>query len=186
MSNPEQITRPARLAVPTNLREIVEGARSLVRQRVDDVRELEFALDLLDRCVTPPTSRPSDSAPNGAVLRPKPLSRWIEPGVMHAAGAIDRHTAADFLNVLRDCDADPTIVALDLSGVEFFSAAGVRCFVQLGWPERPHASVIASRAVRRILLICDMEFLLAPHGWRDAFDGWMCDGSPAEPFVLDR
>lgn len=107
------------------------------------------------------------------------LDHWCEPGVLHVVGDVDEWTAPTFCEALIACDDDPCIQALDLSGVEFFSAAGVGCFVEQAWTIRPHAAIIASRAVRRVLTLCDMEFLLGRHGWRTAYDGWHVTRYPA-------
>lgn len=92
--------------------------------------------------------------------------------VVHVIGDVDAATAPHFRRALMRCDDDPVVLALDLSRVSFFAAAGVHCFVDLGWPTRPHACVIASRSVRRVLEVCDLGFLLELHGWVGAFDGW--------------
>ena len=97
-----------------------------------------------------------------------PLSRLeyrVEGCVLHVSGAVDLSTMHVFHAALERCESDPCVQALDLSGVEFFSAVGARCFADRGWPTRPHVPIIASRLVRRVLTMCDMEFLLAPHGW---------------------
>jgi anti-anti-sigma factor len=92
--------------------------------------------------------------------------------VVEVRGEIDLLTASEFRRALTICDSDPVVRALDLSRVSFFSAAGVRCFVEADWPGRPHVPVIASCSVRRVLDLCELGFLLEPHGWRCAFDGW--------------
>jgi anti-anti-sigma factor len=92
--------------------------------------------------------------------------------VIEVRGEIDLLTASEFRRALTICDSDPVVRALDLSRVSFFSAAGVRCFVEADWPGRPHVPVIASCSVRRVLDLCELGFLLEPHGWRCAFDGW--------------
>jgi anti-anti-sigma regulatory factor len=83
------------------------------------------------------------------------------------AGEVDATSAATFGTALDTCNSDPTTGALDLSEVTFFSIAGVRCFVDHGWTTRPHPIVIASRAVLRVLTLCDLDLLLDPHGWFD-------------------
>lgn len=98
------------------------------------------------------------------------LHLWQEPGVLHVVGDVDSATATTFRTALHVCDDDPCIHALDLTEVEFFSAAGVGCFVERAWNVRPHAAIIASSAVRRVLTLCDMEYLLARHGWCDIDD----------------
>lgn len=95
-----------------------------------------------------------------------------EPSIVHVAGDVDAATAEEFKDALRRCDADPLVHALDLRGVGFFSAAGVRCFAELDWPTQPHALIFASESVRRVLALCRMEFLLDAHGWLGSFDGW--------------
>lgn len=100
------------------------------------------------------------------------LRHWKDFGVIHVTGDVDHWTAPSFLEALIACEQDPCVQALDLSGVGFFSAAGVGCFVERDWTIRPHASVIASRPVRRVLTLCDMEYLLGRHGWQEAYDGW--------------
>jgi anti-anti-sigma factor len=92
--------------------------------------------------------------------------------VIKVAGEVDVATSADFRGALLMCDFDPVVTALDLSEVEFFSAAGVRCFVEADWTRRPHVVIIASPSVRRVLELCGLALLLDPHGWRHAFDGW--------------
>lgn len=99
---------------------------------------------------------------------PSSLQVRLEPGVVHVAGVVDGGTVHTFASALAQCDEDPCIQALDLSAVEFFASAGVWCFIDRGWPIQPHVSIIASKPVRRVLTICDMEFLLARHGWRAA------------------
>jgi len=101
-----------------------------------------------------------------------PLHHWVEPGVLHVVGEVDQWSVGRFGDALRACEADPCVQALDLSEVTFFSAAGVTCFVERAWTVRPHAAIIASQPVRRVLTLCDMEFLLGRHGWREAYDGW--------------
>jgi hypothetical protein len=110
-------------------------------------------------------------------LRPRPYFRpdsrldvVIEPGVVHVSGVVDRSTERCFSAALVRCDGDLCIQALDLSNVEFFSSVGVWCFIDRGWTHQPHVPIIASRVVRRVLTMCDMEFLLAPHGWRHVLD----------------
>lgn len=76
------------------------------------------------------------------------------------AGEIDHASAQEFRRALDECDRDGRIVALDLTEVTFFSAAGVNCFVGAGWHRRPHDPVIASPAVRRVLELCDLTQLL--------------------------
>lgn len=99
------------------------------------------------------------------------LRRWREPGVLHVVGEVDQWTAPSFRAALIECDDDPCIHALDLTEVDFFSAAGVSCFVERAWPVRPHAAIIASGAVRQVLTLCDLEYLLERHGWCRAEDG---------------
>lgn len=99
---------------------------------------------------------------------PSPLDVRVEPGVVHVSGAVDADTARRFATALARCDEDPTIQALDLTDVDFFSSVGVWCLVDRGWPIKPHVSIISSPAVRRVLTMCDMEFMLALHGWRPA------------------
>ena len=99
---------------------------------------------------------------------PDQLEFWEEPGVIRVSGAVDAHTRQTFIQALVAAETNPCVHALDLSGVEFFSAAGVACFVERGWPDRPHVLIIASRPVRRVLSICTMDYLLDQHGWRHA------------------
>lgn len=96
------------------------------------------------------------------------LSSWEEPGVLHVAGVVDVTTRQLFTRALAECETNPCMHALDLSSVEFFSSAGAGCFVERGWTDRPHVPIIASRIVRRVLVICDMVYLLDQHGWRHA------------------
>ena len=103
-------------------------------------------------------------------LIPTRVAIWTEPGVIHVRGDVDSSSELDFLAALKQCDEDPCIFALDLTAVEFFGTAGVRCFIQRQWPTRPHVPIIASRAVRRVLTMCDLEFLMELHGWRDQQD----------------
>lgn len=109
---------------------------------------------------------------SAAVIAVPGLHVRTEPSVVHVDGDVDAATAPAFRTALEICDSDPLVHSLDLSNVEFFSAAGVRCLVELEWPTRPHPQIVASRSVRRVLEICRLEFLLAPHGWEAAFDGW--------------
>lgn len=83
------------------------------------------------------------------------------------AGEVDAASADTFGTALDGCNGDPTTAALDLTEVTFFSVAGVRCFVEHGWATRPHPIVIASRAVLRVLTLCELDLVLDPHGWRD-------------------
>jgi anti-anti-sigma factor len=99
--------------------------------------------------------------------------------VIQVRGEIDVLTVPDFRRALQICDADPVVEALDLTCVGFFSAAGVRCFVEAEWPCRPHVPIIASQPVRRVLDVCELGFLLEPHGWRSAFEGWISRTSSA-------
>lgn len=106
---------------------------------------------------------------------PKPRRRLdvrYEPMTVRVAGEIDIATAPQFSDVLRRCERDLLVHTLDLSEVEFFSAAGVQCFIDRDWPICPHPAIVASAPVRRVLGLCGFEFLLAPHGWRTAFEGW--------------
>ena len=118
---------------------------------------------------------PIDAAGRGDLARfalsPQPPDRldfWEEPGVVRVAGAVDAHTRPTFIRALEASETNPCVHALDLSAVEFFSAAGVGCFAGRGWPDRPHVLIIASTAVRRVLSICAMDYLLDQHGWRHA------------------
>ena len=86
--------------------------------------------------------------------------------VLHVSGEIDAAAAAEFSRTLRLCDDDHVVQALDLTAVTFFSAAGVRCLVEADWPWRPHVPLLASSAVRRVLGVCNLEWLLDAHGWR--------------------
>jgi anti-anti-sigma regulatory factor len=97
-----------------------------------------------------------------------PPACWAEPGVIHVVGAIDENARAMFARALSACETDPCVQALDLAGVDFFSSAGVRCFVERGWTVRPHVPIIASSIVRRVLSMCEMVYLLDQHGWRHA------------------
>lgn len=110
---------------------------------------------------------------------PSKIRYWAEPGVLHVTGEVDHWTAPSFQEALVACEADPCLQALDLSGVHFFSAAGVNCFVERAWTVRPHPAIIASRQVRRVLTLCDMEYLLGRHGWREAYDGWRVGRYPS-------
>jgi anti-anti-sigma factor len=103
---------------------------------------------------------------------PERLCVWRASTVLHVGGDVDAATAAAFRRALDVCDSDPIVRALDLTQVAFFSAAGVRCFVEADWPQRPHVGIVASPAVRRVLQLCDLDVLLATHGWWSAFDGW--------------
>lgn len=98
---------------------------------------------------------------------PPGLDVWVEPLVVHLAGEIDAATTPTLRRSIERCDRDPSIAAIDLSEVTFFSAAGVRAFTEAGWPSRPHVDIIASPIVRRVLALCDLDFLLDRHGWRD-------------------
>ena len=109
-----------------------------------------------------------DDRAGGAVLEVRRIAT-----VLHVAGEIDVTTAPSFGRALDLCDRDPCLQALDLTGVTFFSAAGVRCFVRSGWPTQPHGLVIASPCVRRVLELCGLEILLTAHGWTSALDGWV-------------
>jgi anti-anti-sigma factor len=120
------------------------------------------------------------SMPIGWFDSPEQLAITYASTVIEVTGEIDVATAAEFRRALLMCDTDPIVRALDLSAVTFFSAAGVRCFVEADWPRRPHVGIIASCPVRRVLDLCGLTFLLAPHGWCHAFDGWtssvICSG----------
>lgn len=89
-----------------------------------------------------------------------------EPTAIHVAGEIDIATADEFEDVLVRCERDRLVHTLDLSGVRFFSAAGIRCFAAHGWSRCPHPAIVASPPVRKLLDLCGLEFLLARHGWR--------------------
>lgn len=92
--------------------------------------------------------------------------RWhIDRGVLEVVGEVDALTADAFGTALTVCDDDPTVAALDLSNVSFFSAAGVSCFVAHGWTTRAHPMIIVSPVVRRVLVTCDVDILLERHGW---------------------
>jgi anti-anti-sigma factor len=105
-----------------------------------------------DDCATMPMSTPG--------------LRWrIDRGVVMVAGEVDASTADEFGAVLAVCNGDMTVAAVDLSRVTFFSAAGVRAFVRRGWTTGGHPMIIASPAVRRVLTLCEVEFLLERHGW---------------------
>ena len=112
------------------------------------------------------------SMPIGWFDSPERLTITYASTVIKVAGEVDLATAAAFRRVIAICDRDPVVRALDLSDVSFFSAAGVRCFVEADWPRRPHVGIIASPPVRRVVDLCGLGFLLAPHGWCHAFDGW--------------
>lgn len=109
--------------------------------------------------------------PHVARWRESGLDIGVEPMIVHVAGDVDAATAPGFSHALVLSER-PIVQALDLSGVTFFSAAGVRCFVERRWSIRPHPIVIASPAVRRVLDVVGLDHLLAAHGWRSAFDGW--------------
>jgi anti-anti-sigma factor len=95
---------------------------------------------------------------------PEPTLRIHTDGVVvRVAGEIDEATACQFGAALADCDRKAAR-ELDLSGVTFFSAAGVRSLAANGWTTGGHPHVIASAAVRRVLAICDLESLVAGHG----------------------
>jgi anti-anti-sigma factor len=95
---------------------------------------------------------------------------WDEPTAIHVAGEIDIATADEFGAVLDRCQRDPLVHTLDLSAVDFFSAAGVRCVVARAWPDCPHPAIVASVAVRKVLDICGLELLLAPQRRQPASD----------------
>jgi anti-anti-sigma factor len=94
-----------------------------------------------------------------------PLRTWHDANVVYLAGEVDRATVPQFRRALERCDEDPVVQALDLTCVDLFSAAGVGCLVERGWPTRPHPTIIASPAVRRVLDLSGLERLLDPHGW---------------------
>lgn len=119
----------------------------------------------------------SNEADAGSIPRRR-LDVRYEPLSVHVAGEIDIATAAQFADVLRRCEHDLLVHTLDLSEVEFFSAAGVQCFVDRQWHICPHPAIVASAAVRRVLALCGFEYLLARHGWRLAFEGWHCPPHP--------
>ncbi len=92
--------------------------------------------------------------------------RWgVDRGVVEVDGEVDAAAAQIFAAALDVCNDDTVIAALDLTRVSFFSAAGVRCFVDCGWTTEAHPLIIASPAVRRVLTLCDLDFLLERHGW---------------------
>ncbi|MDW3216578.1 MAG: STAS domain-containing protein [Ilumatobacteraceae bacterium] len=97
--------------------------------------------------------------------------------VVRVAGEVDAASVSEFRRAVRWCDEDPIVQALDLTAVTFFDAAGVRCLVESAWPLRPHNLVIGSSAVRRTFELCELEFLLGPHGWFGA-DGAEACGAP--------
>lgn len=98
------------------------------------------------------------------------ISVVTDPPIVRVAGDIDAATAAEFRAALEFCDDHPVIETLGLSEVGFFSAAGVRCFVELEWPTRPHPVIVGSAAVRRVLELCRLEFMLEPGRWMGAHD----------------
>ena len=122
-----------------------------------------------------PSSSPSSLSAASSLWSPSSLSsaspsgpglRWrIDRGVLQVVGEVDLTSEESFATALSVCHDDTTVAALDLSGVSFFSAAGVRCFVRQGWTTAAHPMIIASPAVRRVLTICEVEFLLERHGW---------------------
>lgn len=93
------------------------------------------------------------------------LSWENDRGVVHVSGDVDVVSAPQFHSILQVCDDDRFVIALDLTRVGCFSAAGVSCFVERGWLWRPHPIIIASRPVRRVLEVCDLDLLLEAHGW---------------------
>jgi anti-anti-sigma factor len=98
------------------------------------------------------------------------LHTVVEPGIVRVAGEVDVHSVPQFSLALALSDLDHVVQVLDLSRIDFFSAAGVRCLVEREWPSRPHPSIVASPAVRHVLTLCRLEFLLETHGWRSGFD----------------
>lgn len=111
------------------------------------------------------------SIPFEQSVSPERLSVVDAATVIKVAGEVDLATTDDFRRALAVCDRDPVVRALDLSGVSFFSAAGVRCFVEADWPRRPHVDIIAAPPVRRVLDLCGLGFLLASQPWSQPFDG---------------
>lgn len=119
---------------------------------------------LFDDRMTPPSS--SSPLPSPPPSFSGPGLRWrVDRGVVEVAGEVDSTTEEAFATALSVCNDDTTVAALDLTGVSFFSAAGVRCFVRHGWTTAAHPMVIASPVVRRVLTICEVDFLLERHGW---------------------
>ncbi len=129
-----------------------------------------------DRCMPrarpeePRSCRPVGVIPiaGGRVTEGAPLTVRRESGVVHVSGEVDSATVQFFRDVLRRCDLDPTVRWLDLSAVRFFSAAGVGALVAAGWCEHPPVRVIVSPIVRRVMVLCDLEFVLDRHNWRGA------------------
>lgn len=90
--------------------------------------------------------------------------------VIHLSGPIDRGGVPLFAAVLWTCDRDTTVNALDLTAVASFSPSAANCFVERGWHQRPHPTVIASPDVRLVLEDRGLTGLLDRHGWCS------CDG----------
>ncbi|WP_343708874.1 STAS domain-containing protein [Mycobacterium sp.] len=104
----------------------------------------------------PPPGRENHSARFSA--------KWGTDGVVVTAdGELDASNATEFADYVDLCIADSTPVVVDLSGLEFCGTAGfsalqlinVRCAVaKLRW------AVVPSRAVTRLLRICDPDSAL--------------------------
>jgi anti-anti-sigma factor len=107
---------------------------------------------------------------NGMVDGNDPLTVERDSEVVRVAGEVDVATAPYFAAALAICDSDPIVRALDLTEVDFFSAAGVRCLVERAWPARPHADLIASPHVSRVLDLCGLGVLLTAQRWSSAPD----------------
>lgn len=95
--------------------------------------------------------------------------------VITADGELDASNATQFADYFDLCIADSTPLVVDLSGLEFFGTAGfsalhlinVRCAAEkLRW------AVVPSKAVSRLLRICDPDHALpliaSVHAWPDA------------------
>lgn len=103
-------------------------------------------------------------------------SRWLptSTAVVTAHGEIDAVNAMDFVDyALRDVD-QMTGLVIDLTGIKFFGSAGfsaldalnARCTADgINW------AVAASRAVSRLLRICDPDSTLPVHRGLDTAIG---------------
>jgi anti-anti-sigma factor len=112
-------------------------------------------------------------------------SRWLpsSTAIVTAHGEIDAVNAMDFVDyALRDA-GDMTGLVIDLTGIKFFGSAGfsaldalnVRCAADdITW------AVAASRAVGRLLRICDPNSTLPVHRGLDGALGAVT----AEPRAL--
>ena len=88
-----------------------------------------------------------------------PFDLHVSDGIVHVSGDIDLVTAPRLENTVRGVVAASTSVRLDLSGVEFFSSAGVTALenVLRDLPGGIEAVIAPSPRVMRTLTILGLD-----------------------------